>query len=394
MVSNLYPPYVHGGAELYVHHISQGLSREHDVSIITTTPFQGNGSVVGKRQLEGKSVIYRFYPLNLYSNFHYSRRPLFIKPFWHVMDVWNPHVYLMVKKALKRERPEIVHVHNFKGLSASVFSAAKCLGIPVVYTAHDYNLICPKTTMLTKTNSQCVNPHALCLLYRRFSQHIDLDAVLAPSDFALNVLSSLGLFTNVPKIKLPLGIVGGDPVKKVDNDTFDILYVGRLGEHKGVQFLLESVRNLDLEHTRLHVVGQGSDMTRFQRAARDDDRIIFHGFLARNILRQLYSVSDVAVVPSIYNETFGLVIPEYYRHGIPVLGSRAGAIPELVIDGYNGLLFQPGNVEQLTACLKRISQDSELLYKLSNNAYKSSATFDMGIHLQKLEEVYKEVALP
>jgi len=394
MVSNLYPPYVHGGAELYVHRISRGLSRTHDVSIITATPFREHRSIVAKKQLEGRNAIYRFYPLNLYSNFHHSRRPLFIKPLWHAIDVWNPHVYTTVKNVMKRERPEIVHVHNFKGFSASVFSAAKCLDIPVVYTAHDYNLICPKTTMLTKMNSQCTNPHALCLLYRRFSQHIDLDAVLAPSNFALNALSSLGLFTDVPKIKLPLGVEGGDPVEKVDNDTFDILYVGRLGAHKGVQFLLESVRHLDLEHTRLHVVGQGNDMARFQRTARGDNRIIFHGFLAPDMLRRLYSIADVAVMPSVYNETFGLVIPEYYRHGIPVLGSRAGAIPELVIDGHNGLLFQPGDVEQLTACLEKLSQDSELLHELSNNARKSSAAFDMGIHLQKLEEVYKKVALP
>ena len=117
-----------------------------------------------------------------------------------------------------------------------------------------------------------------------------------------------------------------------------------------------------------------------------------YGFLAPDKLRKLYSIADVAVVPSIYNEPFGLVIPEYYQHGIPVLGSRAGAIPELISDGYNGFLFPPDNVEALRALLKVLSSDSKLLTKLSENAHASAATFDMRIHVDKLEEIYEGVS--
>jgi glycosyltransferase involved in cell wall biosynthesis len=100
----------------------------------------------------------------------------------------------------------------------------------------------------------------------------------------------------------------------------------------------------------------------------------------------------VAVVPSIYAETFGLVIPEYYQHGIMVIGSRAGAIPELIEDGYNGFLFPPGDVEALTSLLHMLSSDSTLLSEMSKNAWASARTFDLNVHVQKLEEIYKEVA--
>ncbi|MGZ7134179.1 MAG: glycosyltransferase, partial [Halobacteriota archaeon] len=170
MVSNLYPPYVHGGAELYVHQIAQRLGNEHDISIITTTPFDRDTCATSEHETPGKESVYRFYPLNLYSSYHYSGRPLLVKPVWHAVDVWNPHTYTFVKDVLRRERPDVVHVHNFKGLSASVFSAANDLRIPTVHTVHDYNLICPKTTMLTRKNAPCANPHSLCRLYRWISR--------------------------------------------------------------------------------------------------------------------------------------------------------------------------------------------------------------------------------
>lgn len=393
MVSNLYPPYVLGGAELYVQQIAKKLSAKHDISIITTAPFGTDNASVSNLEVKGKETIYRFYPLNLYSAYNYALKPTFIKPIWHLFDVWNPHVYIFVKEVLKREMPEVVHVHNFKGMSASVFSAANDLGIPIIHTVHDYDLICPKTTMLTRTNASCVTPHSLCRIYRWLSKRIALTAVIAPSDFMLKTLSSYGMFPDVPKIMLPLGIEECEPVARVGKGTFDILYVGRLGKHKGVDTLIEAVKGLDLRNARLHIVGQGSDRTRLERVAHDDSRIIIYGFLAPDKLRKLYSIADVAVVPSIYNEPFGLVIPEYFWHGIPVLGSRAGAIPELINDGYNGFLFPPGDVEALKVLLETLSSDSKLLGELNENARRSAAAFDMSVHLRKLEEIYERVAL-
>ncbi|MGZ5502655.1 MAG: glycosyltransferase family 4 protein [Halobacteriota archaeon] len=393
MVSNLYPPYVLGGAELYVQQIAKKLSAKHDISIITTAPFGTDNASVSNLEVKGKETIYRFYPLNLYSASNYALKPTFIKPIWHLFDVWNPHVYIFVKEVLKREMPEVVHVHNFKGMSASVFSAANDLGIPIIHTVHDYDLICPKTTMLTRTNASCVTPHSLCRIYRWLSKRIALTAVIAPSDFMLKTLSSYGMFPDVPKIMLPLGIEECEPVARVGKGTFDILYVGRLGKHKGVDTLIEAVKGLDLRNARLHIVGQGSDRKRLERVAHDDSRIIIYGFLAPDKLRKLYSIADVAVVPSIYNEPFGLVIPEYFWHGIPVLGSRAGAIPELINDGFNGFLFPPGDVEALKVLLETLSSDSKLLGELNENARRSAAAFDMSVHLRKLEEIYERVAL-
>ncbi len=390
MISNLYPPYVYGGAEMYVYQIAQRLSKKHEVSIITTAPYHGLKSFVDDKKTEGTITVHRFYPLNLYSNYHYADKPPILKPLWHVVDLWNPHAYQMVKQIIKQERPDVVHVHNFKGLSASVFSAVKDLGTPTVHTVHDCDLLCPRTTLLTGSNTTCCAPRTLCELYRKRSQGIKPDIVTAPSNFILDLLTQGGIFTSVEKIKLPLGIeIETNPTPKVKNDTFDILYVGRLGIHKGVHVLIESFKNFELESARLHIVGDGDGMPLFKSMAAGDERIRFYGFLPKEELRLLYGAIDVAVVPSICYEVFGLIIPECYEHGVPVIGSKSGAIPELIQDGYNGLTFDVGDLVGLTSALRKLSADKTLLKTLSDNALTTSRDYAMDGHIKKLERIYE-----
>jgi len=391
MISNLYPPYVYGGAEMYVYQISRYLSKRYDVSVITTEPFHGLKSFGGNTDTEDTVTIHRFYPLNVYSNYHYADRPTLLKPLWHAIDLWNPHAYQKVKHILTEERPDVVHIHNFKGLSASVFSAVKELGIPTVHTVHDCDLLCPRTTLLTGSNVTCYTPRKLCVLYRKFSQTIKPDIVTAPSNFILDLLTKEGIFNDVEKIKLPLGIEKY-PVPKIKNDKFDILYVGRLGIHKGVHVLIDSFKHFELESARLHIVGHGDDMPLFKSMAGDDKRIRFYGFLPKEQLRLLYGTVDVAVVPSICYEIFGLIIPECYEYGVPVIGSRSGAIPELIQDGYNGLTFEVGDVVGLTVALRNLSEDETLLETLSKNALTSSRDYNMDIHIERIERIYERVA--
>jgi len=391
MISNLYPPYVYGGAEMYVYQISRYLSKRYDVSVITTEPFHGLKSFRDNIDTEDTVTIHRFYPLNVYSNYHYADRPTLLKPLWHAIDLWNPHTYQKVKHILTEERPDVVHIHNFKGLSASVFSAVKELGIPTVHTVHDCDLLCPRTTLLTGSNATCYTPRKLCVLYRKFSQTIKPDIVTAPSNFILDLLTKEGIFNDVEKIKLPLGIEKY-PVPRIKNDKFDILYVGRLGIHKGVHVLIDSFKHFELESARLHIVGHGDDMPLFKSMAGDDKRIRFYGFLPKEQLRLLYGTVDVAVVPSICYEIFGLIIPECYEYGVPVIGSRSGAIPELIQDGYNGLTFEVGDVAGLTSALRNLSEDETLLETLSKNALASSRDYNMDVHIERIERVYERVA--
>ena len=143
-----------------------------------------------------------------------------------------------MKNILKTENPDIVHIHNFKGLSLSSFAPAKSLKIPLVFTAHDYSLVCMRANLLNSSGEICKNPSALCKIYNQIQKHLaknKVDLLISPSQFVINKLKSNGLFKDVKSKKIPLGIELKDNEKfEKDYSQTNILYVGNLGEHKGV----------------------------------------------------------------------------------------------------------------------------------------------------------------
>ena len=391
-ISNLYPPPILGGAETSVRRAAEGLvKRGHEVFVITTSP-NGKTSI---DELDGVKV-YRINPLNLYAMYNHQNQPEILKPIWHVIDLWNPHSYLVVKNILKKEMPDVVHINNFKELSLSVFSAAKRLNLPLIFTAHDYSLICPRANLLNGSGEICITPSRLCRLYNKIQKYLvdnKPDVVTAPSQFVIDKLKGAGLFKDVKKIKLPLGI--GLNNKKAEEryditDT-DILYVGSLSRHKGVHTLINAFKRLEYENIRLHVVGKGKDENEFKRIAGSDQRIIFHGFVPDDELINLYQKANITVVPSIWYDNSPMVIYESLMNGTPVIGSRIGGIPELIEEGYNGFLFEARDEDELKAILENLVENPDELKRLGEGAFESVKKYDMDKHIKKLEKLYKDL---
>ncbi|MCX7998713.1 MAG: glycosyltransferase, partial [Leptospiraceae bacterium] len=150
-ISSLYPPFILGGAEIIVKKEAEQLAkRGHEVLVITTSPNRKNY----EEELNGVKI-YRISPLNIYPMFNHQEKPMFIKPIWHLIDLWNPSSYFLTKKILNKEKPDVVHINNFKGLSLSVFSAVKSLKLPFIFTIHDYSLICPRANLLKSIGEIC-----------------------------------------------------------------------------------------------------------------------------------------------------------------------------------------------------------------------------------------------
>ena len=387
--SSLYPPFVIGGAEISVRCAAEELAKKGDeVVVITTNPNKKCHIDV----LNGVKV-YRVNPLNFYPMYYQSKQSKILKLMWNIIDLWNPHSYKIVKDIIRKENPDIVHINNFKGLSLSVFSATKGLKIPLIFTAHDYSLICPRGNLL-KHDAICTNPSMLCKTYVGIQKYLvdnKPDLVIAPSQFVIDKLKERGLFKNVKAIKLPLGIkLSKEKVEKGYN-IIDVLYIGRLNKHKGTHILIEAFKRIEQENTKLHILGGGKDEDEFKKLASSDKRIIFHGFVPDEKLTQMYQKANITVVPSIWYDNSPMVIYESLMNGTPVIGSRIGGIPELVDDGYNGLLFEAGNVVELKDKLENLIKNPSELKRLENNAFESVKKYDIGKYIRKLEELYREV---
>jgi len=391
LISSLYSPYIGGGTEVYVENVANELAKNHEVMVTTSSPHSGVKSLKPFIEEKGGVKIYRFYPLNIYYVWHYREKPMLIKPLWHLIDMWNPHVFYVCKKILQEEKPDVVHSHCFGGLSTSAIYAIASLGLPHVHTLHDYGLLCrwndliPAGKIVTEFN-------LVDKQYMKFMRSLSncIDVVLAPSQFILDIHRNHGYFSKSLCMKLPNGIELND-VSEKSFDKIRLLYVGQLSYRKGIQALLRVFKMLRSRALELHIAGRGPLLGLVKRYAEKDRRINYYGFVPDQTLRELYKTTNLTVVPSIWYENCPLVILESLSYGNPVIGSRVGGIPELINNGYNGFLFDPGDVKGLCKILENIMENPSELKTLSENARKLSRRYSLGDHVKKLSRIYASI---
>ena len=391
-----YPPHATGGADIYAQRISKELSAKgHEVVVITTQPYDGFSSLKSSSQLEDGIKVHRFYPLNIYSWTNTAEKSLFAKIIWNLFDIWNFHAYITIKTILKKENPDVVHIHTPTWISLSVFDAVKNLRIPFIFTVHEYILLCRRVSLLHANGEVCDDPRSICKFYQKISRKIvssKPDLVVSPSSFVLKMLNKNGFFPESKCMKLPLGITPYNQKIEKTYDIIDIVYTGALSGHKGVDVLINAFKNLKYDNIRLHIVGKGEKMEDLKVIADNDDKIKFYGFLEGNELTSLQKNANITVMPSIWYENSPMAIYESFKYGTPVIGSKIGGIPELIEEGVNGFLFEPGNIPQLQDKLQYLIDNPMELGKLEIGAFKSSQKYDMNLHIKNLEKLYKELS--
>lgn len=382
------------GAEVYVQRQAKELMRQgHEVVIITTHPIRSRK--IDIKQIDGARV-YSFYPLNIYDRSSVQKKPLVIRLIWHIFDALkNPHPYAVIKKILMAEKPDVAHIHCDRGLSASLCGAVKDAGVPLVYKLINFTPLCPKGTLVRRSGEMCRRPRLACRIYRMAKKSgIDgkPDIVTADCQVVIDKFREHGFWKNTRVVKIPLAIdLDGGKVDK-DYDVIDVLFVGHLVRTKGAHILLDAFQQLKQKNVRLHIVGDGPESKDLRQMGSNDTRIQFHGFLTGEALEKMYQKANVAVVPSVWNEPFGITIIESLKYGTPVIGSNIGGIPETIEHGYNGLLFEAGNVTELKGILENLIENPEALKRLSEGAFKSSGKYDIKQHIHKLEEIYIEIS--
>lgn len=384
MISDLYYPDILGGTETNLQTISEILTINNDITVICTRQDNEGDSI---EELNGVKV-YRIDTGNIYSIFDCTNKPFYLKFIWHLRSLRRRQSYFSVKEILKKERPDIVHTHNLHSLSPLIFDAIHELKIPHIHELHDYGLFCPRTSLLHGSGKICINPNIICKLYRSLKRWMVDDKpqlVIGPSQFVIEKHLECGFFGKTKHQQLKHGVESPDTKFHKDYNLIDILYVGQLSKHKGVHILIEAFKKVQREDMRLHICGRGKNEEEFRSLARDDNRIIFHGFVPDKELNHLYDIANVLVVPSIWYDNSPTVICEAFVHGTPVIGSRIGGIPELVHDGENGFLYEPRDEKQLVEILNVLSPS--ILAALEKKISKES--YGIKKYIGELLELYK-----
>lgn len=169
-----------------------------------------------------------------------------------------------------------------------------------------------------------------------------------------------------------------------ENEGHTILSVGRLSWRKGYKCLIDAIPNILSEYpnAKLLLVGDGSQRTPLQHHVRKlgiENSVHFLGKVSAERLYSLYLEADVYVQPSLY-EPFGITILEAMSMRKPVVATRVGGIPELITNGKEGILVEPGNSLQLARAITNVFSDSSCRRRFGSNARKrveSEFTWDV-----------------
>jgi glycosyltransferase involved in cell wall biosynthesis len=269
-------------------------------------------------------------------------------------------------------KPDVVHLHNVHTqISPVVAELAHERGIHVVWTLHDYKLVCPDYLCYTHgkpcekciagdksfcRKNKCMKGSILQSLvaqqeaecWRRERLEVCVDAFICPSEFMKRMMVQGGF--EEKKLHVMHNFVDGETLNPVQSlnpenpDSDHYAFVGRLSEEKGIRTLLWVAAKLKY---KLKVLGAGPLEGELKTQYAEYPQIEFLGHCEREAVMREMAGAKFTVVPSEWYENNPISVIESLCLGTPVLGANMGGIPELVAPGVNGELFEAGDGEGL-----------------------------------------------
>lgn len=390
-INSLYHPNLVGGAERNVRFLAEAQAqRGHALVVVTLSPNPG----VVTDTVDGVKV-YSVGLQNLYWPFRKESPSVFAKSLWHAIDSYNWRMAQSVARIYQHEKPDLVHTHNLTGFSRAVWKWPLQHRLPVVHSAHDYSLLCPKTTMFSG-GENCRQQHLICKGFSYFGSHFsqNVHAVTAVSRFTLDRHVAAGLFTSVPVKKVIHSCRSLRTGRTINLDSgrsgaLRVGFIGQLTPAKGVELLLEVASQLPEQNYGWHIAGRGHlDYENHLKSRFNRPNIQFLGFIEPDAF---FAQIDLLVVPSLWHDPGPGVIIEAYDSGLPVVASRRGGISEMVEDRQTGLLFEPGRPEELKANLERFDKDRQLLEEMRARCRQKATEFSAERACELFETVYQKI---
>lgn len=295
--------------------------------------------------------------------------------------VWSREGHRLVREAIRRFRPDVVHLHNtFPLLSPSALWAASGSRAAVVQTLHNFRPLCAASTLfrdgapcedcvgrppLPAVVHACYRGSRLATLPLATSNAVHgvlgtwrrcVDLYLVPSAFARTRFVRAGW----PESRL---VVKYNTVREraagPAESRSGFVCLSRLTPEKGVAVLLDAWRRAGVAHReRLTVVGSGPLEDELRAKASDLSNVDVLGHVPPARAADLVGRARALVLPSRWYEVFPRAIVEAYAAGTPVVASRLGSMIELVEEGVTGLLAAPGSADELAAALDRLADEA------------------------------------
>lgn len=368
--------YQNGGSETYIFNLGDYLKvKGHEVQYFG---MEHEGRCVGNR-------------VNAYTSdmdFHGGSK--LSKLTFPIKTIYSFEARKQIRLVLEDFQPDVVHLNNFNyQLTPSIILETVAWrkkanhSCKIVYTAHDYQLICPNHMLRNPNTHQncekCLGGHFMncikgkcihgstaksivgtmeAMYWNLKGAYRYIDTIICPSNFIKSKLDSNPIFRD--KTVVIHNFIDIPEYKKKENDKKYVLYFGRLSEEKGIKTLIDVCKKL--AEVQFVFVGSGPLTDEIKRVKNID----YKGFQQRSDLWNLIANAQFCVCPSEWYEVFGLTIGEALALGTAVVASNIGGIPEAL--GGCGKLFTPGDVQELTDIIKELWNNPNKIKELSKTA--------------------------
>lgn len=295
-----------------------------------------------------------------------------------------------IEALIEDTQPDLVHIHGIAHeISPSILPGIKKFDIPIIQTLHDYKLLCPNTNFVSNNElcERCKGHNYFQVVRHRckrgslpasllagielyvhkalklYEKHVD--TFISPSQFLADKVKSYGIQN--PVVNIPNFIDIDDFQPDFEPDDYFVFF-GRLVETKGIRTLIEAMPKV--KKSKLLVAGSGELEEELKQYCVDHkiENVEFLGYLDTSRIIPLLQKAKFVVMPSEWYENYSMAVLEAFACGTPVLGAKIGGIPEQVIHGETGLLFESGNEDELAERLNEMLDDPKGTIQMGRNA--------------------------
>lgn len=398
VIHNFITPYVFGGASIIAENFACGLA-DAGIEVILITAGRNKKMEISFSRLNLK--IYRFFPLNFYFSYPQNvRRNKLIKILWWALNLWNPFVFIKVRNVLKKEKPDLVNIQCFYGLSPSVFTSAQSLKIPVVFTAHDFSLLCWNGHFI-RQGQVCIKRCLLCFMWAgwnknfmngiKFHFNSSFSEMIFKKYFKAKSLITLHNCTYLNKEEIESNISLREK-KQQQSAPVSFIFVGFLSEYKGVLTLLEAFSKARPKNIELLIGGNGELEDKVIDYTKKDTRIKYFGFVSGEAKRELFLRGDVFVFPSQWYEVSPMVIQEAYAFGLPVIGTDFGSICEHIDVNETGWLFPYKDAAALAEKLEEVGGNRQGITLSSRKCFEKALRNMSGQNIEIVIDAFRNAS--
>lgn len=320
-----------------------------------------------------------------------------------------------MEKALDDFKPDIVHLNNFqRQLSASIIKPIKKRNIPIVFTAHDLQAICPAIVMLDSQKQiceKCLNGKYLNCAKNKCIKNSGLKSILGTVEakyykykkIYINKIDKIITPSEFYKLKLIQDGIPENNIEAIHNfidmDNYNVeveddgyaFYFGRLIKEKGIFTLLEAFKGI--KDKKLLIAGDGPDLEKIKEYLnknnmQEDVKLL--GYIDSNKVKEYVRKSRFIIVPSIWYENCPYSVLETLAIGKPIIGSNLGGIPELVKNNESGLIYTYNKPKELQEKMKTLFENKELADELGKNAKQiAKKEYSKESYYNKIINIYE-----